>query len=81
VADADRGGGIMVKEEKIDVKKFIVSRRELVVFECLLTECDKVVEAVMRDSGYRALRIEFCGYDDSRNPLVSVEVEFAIAMS
>jgi len=31
-------------------------------------------------SRYRALRIEFCGYDDSRNPIVAVEVEFAVSM-
>jgi hypothetical protein len=71
------GGDIM---DKNDVKKFIVSRRELVVFECLLSECDKVVEAVIKDSRYRALWIEFCGYDDSRAPVVAIEVEFAVSM-
>ena len=72
-----KGGDVMDKNE---VKKFIVSRTERVVFECLLTECDAVVSAVMKDSGYRSLRIEFCGYDDSHLPIVSVEVEFAVSM-
>ena len=74
----EKGGDVVV--EKFDVKKFIVSRREMVVFECLLSECDAVVSAVMKDAGYRSLHISFCGYDDSHAPLVSVEVEFAIAM-
>jgi len=67
-------------EKNLEVKKFIVSRREIVVFECLLSECGGVVEAVMKDSAYRALRIEFCGYNDSHLPLVAVEVEFAVSM-
>ena len=66
--------------DKNEVKKFIVSRREIVTFECLLSECDKIVEVVMKDSGYRALHIEFCGYDDAHLPIVAVEVEFAISM-
>jgi hypothetical protein len=67
-------------DEKYNIKKYIVSRRELVVFECLLSECDRVVEAVIKDSRYRALHIEFCGYDDARMPVVAVEVEFAVSM-
>jgi len=66
--------------DKNEVKKFIVSRREIVRFECLLSECDAVVSAVMKDSGYRSLHIEFCGYDDSHAPIVAVEVEFAVSM-
>jgi len=66
--------------DKNGVKKFIVSRREIVRFECLLSECDAVVSAVMKDSAYRSLHIEFCGYDDSHLPIVAVEVEFAVSM-
>jgi len=66
--------------DKNEVKKFIVSRREIVRFECLLTECDDVVSTVMKDAAYRALHIEFCGYDDSHSPIVAVEVEFAVSM-
>jgi len=63
-----------------EIRKFIVSRYEVVVFECLLSECGGVVEAVLKDAAYRALHISFCGYDDSRMPVVAVEVEFAVSM-
>jgi hypothetical protein len=66
--------------DKNEVKKFIVSRREIVRFECLLSECDDVVSCVMKDAAYRALHIEFCGYDDSRSPIVAIEAEFAVSM-
>jgi len=70
-------GDVMDKNE---VKKFIVSRREIVRFECLLSECDAVVSAVMKDAAYRSLHIEFCGYDDAHLPIVAIEVEFAVSM-
>lgn len=67
----------------LDISKYVVSRREfpkreLVVFECLLSEACSVVAVLLKDSAYRSLCMKFSGYDDNRLPLVSIEVEFAV---
>lgn len=69
------GGDVL---DKNDAKKFIVSRREIVRFECPLSECDALVSCVMKEETYRSMHIEFCGYDDAHVPLVAVEVDFAV---
>jgi hypothetical protein len=68
----------MAKE--FDVGKYVASRREIIGFECPLSEALRVVESVLVDPAYRRLRIDFVGYDDSKAPLVSVEVEFAVPL-
>ena len=67
----------------VDISKYLVSRRELpkrdlVVFECLLSEACSVVAVLLKDSAYRSLNMKSSGYDDMRLPLVSIEVEFAV---
>ena len=62
----------------VDISKFVVSKRELVVFECLLSEASSIVDVVLKDSTYRSLTVKFLGYNDVHLPLVSIEVEFAV---
>jgi hypothetical protein len=67
----------------LDISKYFVSKRELpkrelVVFECLLSDACSVVAVLLKDSAYRGLNMKFSGYDDMRLPLVSIEVEFAV---
>jgi len=73
---SENGGDCLVTE--VDLKKFVVSRREIVVFKCELSEASTIVAAVLADSGYRSLRIGFAGYSETDLPLVEIEVEFAV---
>jgi hypothetical protein len=67
----------------VDISKYLVSRRELpkrelVVFECLLSEACSVVAVLLKDSAYRSLNVKSMGYNAEHLPLVSIEVEFAV---
>jgi hypothetical protein len=66
--------------KNVDVSKFIVSKREIVVFECPLSDASRVVDADLHDSRYRSLSIGFIGYNDADLPMVKVEVEFAVPL-
>ena len=39
----------------IDISKFVVSKRELVTFECLLSEVPSVVAVLLKHATYRSL--------------------------
>jgi len=62
----------------VNLGEFIVSQREIVVFECPLKDASSVVDFVMRDGDYRSLHINFIGYNDAKLPMVKVEVVFAV---
>jgi hypothetical protein len=57
-----------------------ISKREIVVFECPLSDVCNVVGVVLHDSCYRSLSIGFIGYNDADLPMVEIEVEFAVLL-
>ena len=46
----------------VDVSRFVSSKREIVVFECPLSDASRVVDAVLHDSRYRSLMHAYALY-------------------
>lgn len=72
----------MVQNElaDVDVSDFVVSKRDIVVFECLLSEALSVIAVLFKDTAYRSLNVKFAGYNAESLPLVRIEVEFAVSV-
>ena len=64
----------------VNRREYAVQTREVVVYELPFSVAMDVVEAIVRDSGFRALSMSFAGrwpHDESK-PLVRIEAEFAV---
>jgi hypothetical protein len=68
-------------EREFDVGEFVSSKREIVVFECPLSVASDVVKTVLADPAFRRLSIGFVGYDNSKAPVVAIDVEFAVKLA
>lgn len=69
----------------VEISKYFVSKRELpkrdiVVFECLLSEALSVIAVLFKDVNYRSLNVKFVRYNAESLPLVRIEVEFAVSI-
>jgi hypothetical protein len=59
---------------------YIVAKRKIEIYECPLHDAVDVVDVVTSDSAFRSLSIEFIGYNADKNPMVEIEVVFAVKL-